>query len=95
MICQKCNTEMKIQSGRFGEFYFCPNQLKCGCKTISKKDKTTYTEFDSSDYGSFEYALNQLIPNYTKEEIEGMYADDEIDALMGIQPEWQDAFIGM
>lgn len=38
MICPKCGNEMQLRNGRFGEFYFCPNQYKgCKQKTITKQ----------------------------------------------------------
>lgn len=36
MICDKCEAEMILRNGKFGEFYFCPNQYECGKKTVSK-----------------------------------------------------------
>lgn len=37
MKCPTCNIEMQTRGGRFGEFYFCPNQYHgCTQKTITK-----------------------------------------------------------
>jgi len=35
--CLCCGDEMLTNSGKFGEFYYCPNQKVCGQKTITKK----------------------------------------------------------
>ena len=34
--CLCCGDEMLTNSGKFGEFYYCPNQKVCGQKTITK-----------------------------------------------------------
>ena len=34
--CPSCGQVMKVRSGKFGEFYFCPDQAICGQATIAK-----------------------------------------------------------
>lgn len=42
MICEKCNSDMKLRSGVHGDFWFCPKQKSCGQKTISHHEVAEY-----------------------------------------------------
>lgn len=36
--CKCCDNDMILRDGKFGKFYFCPNQKVCGQKTITYDD---------------------------------------------------------
>lgn len=44
MKCGCCDNDMILRNGKFGEFYFCPNQKVCGQKTITKEPATLMNE---------------------------------------------------
>lgn len=100
MLCLKCNTEMKLRNGKFGEFYFCPNQHRCGAKTITKNtERHCLSVTDTAMSLGYEtWARNRLIdsliPNYSEGELWEMYMDDEIAIDNGTYNEWHDAYIG-
>lgn len=100
MLCLKCNTEMKLRNGKFGEFYFCPNQHRCGAKTITKNVERSYSSVTGAT-ASLGYEtwvrnmlIDSLIPNYSEGELWEMYMDDEISIDNGTYNEWYDAYIG-
>lgn len=83
--CKYCGNQMVLRNGKFGEFYFCPNQRTCGSPTISACNVSTgNTGVD---------IILSLIPNYTKDEIEQMYYEDELRAQNGEFMDWQDVWI--
>lgn len=58
MKCPKCKTKMSIRTGKFGDFYFCPNSSsKDVHKTITvpvkSKSAIKVTKFNPG-YGSFD-----------------------------------------
>lgn len=100
MLCLKCNTEMKLRNGKFGEFHFCPNQQRCGAKTITKNVEVTHSNSFETTM-SVEYMMwsrsrmiDSLIPNYSEGELWEMYESDEIAINNGTYNEWNDAHIG-
>ena len=61
MKCTQCNTEMQVRDGRFGQFYFCPNQLECGQKTISKSRKVVPATSCNPDTDILEASNDSLV----------------------------------
>lgn len=99
MICEKCNTEMPLREGKFGKFYFCPNQHVCKTKTITYKERSfNYSENEDIDDGYnmwlFNKKIDYLIPSYTDSELEGMYIDSERAYENGTYNDWEDVYIG-
>lgn len=84
--CKYCHKEMVLRNGKFGNFYFCPNQRHCGAKTISASDISTGNP-------GVDLILS-LIPEYTKDELEQMYYEDEVRAQNGECMGWDDVWIG-
>lgn len=84
--CSSCGHSMTLRNGKFGEFYFCPNQSWCGGKTV------TAINVDGTGNPTVDILLS-LIPNYTKDEIEQMYFEDERKAELGIFDDWYDVWI--
>jgi ssDNA-binding Zn-finger/Zn-ribbon topoisomerase 1 len=48
-LCPSCKTAMTLRAGKFGEFYFCPEQAKCGQPTISKPQEISVTSCDPTN----------------------------------------------
>lgn len=99
MLCLKCNTEMKVRGGKFGEFYYCPDQHRCGAKTITKNVETPFSEEleTTMSMGYVTWARNRvidnLIPNYSEDDLRRFYMDDEINIANGTYNEWCDFHI--
>jgi ssDNA-binding Zn-finger/Zn-ribbon topoisomerase 1 len=45
MKCPTCNTDMNINSGQFGKFYYCPEQKKCKQRTITCIDNSSNSAY--------------------------------------------------
>ena len=81
MKCPTCETDMKTRSGKFGDFYFCPNQHVCKQKTITKNKEVVVSHLQqlvmSSSVGANPYEQSALEIHYQlcKDHIEWLYGD--------------------
>lgn len=64
MLCPSCDTEMMIRSGKFGKFWFCPNQHQCNQSTITYRSEENngcrYTISDNSLYHEAQFLESEL-----------------------------------
>lgn len=83
MICPRCQTEMKLRTGKNCDFWFCPNQHRCKQPTITDK-KTQwhnkgYELRESDSYEDILKAYNNSLPNPSRDLWE--IANNEEDKL--------------
>ena len=78
MLCPTCNLKMLIRNGKFGEFYYCPEQHICKQKTITKLRNTCnlndssglYSLARSGEINSFSQSLHEIHTLAVKEHVD-------------------------
>jgi ssDNA-binding Zn-finger/Zn-ribbon topoisomerase 1 len=61
MNCEKCRIEMQKRSGRYGDFFFCPNSRICGQKTITAIDNSNInSSFRTQAVSSYQKRQSRL-----------------------------------
>jgi hypothetical protein len=60
VLCPSCNEILSVATGRFGDFYYCPNQGRCKQKTISVNFAELDSQITSVPITKFDFSPDSL-----------------------------------